>query len=205
MLSRIRTVLLGAALAATMADAGASLIVDTGPALGAPPLLVDANDWIAAGVSFVAPQVITGIAAWLNDEDGGGDFTVSLYRNAGFLGLPGSTPLFSGKGHFVTTPNAFGWNGISGVNWAIGAGDYWFAIEVVTDPDTLVTDSFSGLAGINPARPLSRYAFNPGSGYQAVGAIPFGLQISAVPEPATALLVLSTLGLAGFRVRRTLL
>ena len=46
--------------------------------------------------------------------------------------------------------------------------------------------------------PLARTAFNAGSGYAvASSAQDFGLRVAAVPEPATAMMLLGGLGLVG--------
>lgn len=177
--------------------AQAALAIDTGvPTDTSRALAVDGTDWIAGEVAFASPSVIQGIQAYLNDNWGGGSFTLALYGETA-TGKVGAL-LQSWSASFGTASGAAGWNGVSGLNYGVAAGKYWVGVEVQGG------DSFSGFAPETPPAPLAKYAFNDGSyaGYQPMSAS-FGLQVSAVPEPASLAMMLAGLGLvAGAGVRR---
>ena len=196
-----KTLLALALLAAVQAHA--TLVVDTGAPTGAGfPLSLDGNDWLAGQVSFSQALTINSIKGWLNDGVdglGGETFTVSLYSDAS--NTVGSL-LDSGAGQFLTAQGVPDWNGASGLNWSVGPGKYWVALEVQGG------DSFGGVAPIGAPSALARYAFNDGgfSGYHAMTGDAFGIQVdatvAAVPEPATGSMLLLGMGLMGFMARR---
>jgi hypothetical protein len=197
-----KTTLLAVALLGAV-QANAALVVNTGtPADSGFPLSLDGNDWLAGQVSFSQALTINSIKGWLNDGvdgPGGETFTVSLYSDAS---NSVASLLDSATGQFVTAQGVSDWNGASNLNWSVGPGKYWVALEVQGD------DSFDGAAPIGAPSPLARYAFNDGgfSGYQALTGDAFGIQVdatvAAVPEPATGSMLLLGMGLMGFMARR---
>ncbi len=187
----IALLLLGAA--ATQAQAST---IDT----GTPPsldmaLVLDGSNWLAGEISFAQAAQIQSINAYVNDMGAGGTFSIALYSDSA-THLPG-TLLNSWSASFGSASGTSGWNGVSNLNQAVAAGNYWVALEVQS------TDSFSGVAPVAPPSPLAKYAFNDGSylGYQAM-AQGFGLQVAAVPEPESLALMLAGLGLVGAALRR---
>jgi hypothetical protein len=184
------SILATAMLLAFAAQANAALLVDTGTPSGAGfALAVDGNDWLAGQMHFNAATQINSIQAYLDGGNNGDSFTIALYDNTG--NLPGNVVNTA-----AATFNSTGWNGASNLNWSVGAGDYWVAIEV-QGSDTL---NF-GAAPVGAPHPLSHTAFNPGSGYQLTSQpLSFGVQVdgTTVPVPAAAWLLGSgLLGLVG--------
>lgn len=160
-------------------------------------LALDGADWLAGQISFSQASQIQSIQAFVNDMGAGGTFTIALYNDTASH-LPGNL-LNSWSASFTsaTDANGSGWNGVSGLNYNVGAGKYWVALEVQG------SDTFSGVATGTLNDPLNSYAFNAGGfqGYQAMTQS-FGLQVAAVPEPETYALILAGLGLIGFMARR---
>lgn len=196
--SRLATTLLLAACAATPAFA---TLVDTGTPSGATPeLALDAVDSYAGGFNVGANRRITGVSFYVDGGAAGETFTLALYDDA-----PGHRPgnlLYSATASYA----ASGWNGLDQlVDWFVTPGsDVWAAIEVGF-ADTLGSASVTGaLLPTDAPAPLASTAFSSGAGYGPVASpLGFGLQVTAVPEPAslaTALLALCALGTA--RVRR---
>ena len=204
-----------AALGAHSADAQSvfNTGAPTGSLIGANS--IDATDWIAESFTLSAPTTITGVKAFVNstfdDSDAGQPFTVALYAASGPAGaqLPDLNFFADGQnqlGQFTASYSAGGgWVGQDGLNWTLGAGTYFIAIE--TDGNgvqglVLPTGDLGHLPG-------SVAFYTGGNGYAsdpAVSTDAFGLQVSgvaaAVPEPATLAMMLLGLGAIGFLARR---
>lgn len=197
--------IISAALVALLSTgaAQAATIVDTGvPNNTGSQLLLDSNDWLAGQVTFNQAQQINSVQVYLDDLFGnGGSFNVALYSDNGSNKI--GSQLFSG----VATYGSTGWNGLSGLNWAVSSGKFWVGIEVA-DPNS----STSLLAPQFVASQLANTAFSADGGnsysYRNVSGtglnsnLSFGLQIAAVPEPETYAMLLLGLGLIGLRARR---
>lgn len=185
-------------LLAFTAQANAALTVDTGTPDGSGfALAVDANDWLAGQVIFANSVQVNAINAYLDDMGNGpGSFTLALYADNSVSHAPGSL-LNSASAAFTTT----GWNGATNLNWSVGPGTYWVAIEG-QDP---FNGGFVGVAPVGAPSPLAHTAFNAGSGYQSADGLSFGLQVdttvAAVPEPESYALMLAGLGLIGVIAR----
>ena len=179
-----------AILAITLSQhAQADLIVDTGAPIST------AGGWVLDGANFYAVQFtlaqtqeITGIEAYITDS---GDvtqdqntFTVAVYdSNSSYHNLPSSLE-FSQQATFNDNSNGGGWNGLSGIDQTLNAGTYWAAFEVGA------SDSFAGvLPEINTTLTT---AYNDGSGYKLTSS-GFGVEITAVPVPASLWLFISGL------------
>ena len=142
---------------------------------------------------------ITSVQAWLYGvfNDYANTLTAVLYDSSP-TGAPG-TALY--KANFPASYAQIGWYGPSGLDWVMGQGSYWLAIEV---PDTNV---FFGALPFDAPQPLqwfAMHAFQDGVDYpynpmltDAVfdtGNASFGLRIdgeavATVPEPPTLALL----------------
>ncbi len=174
-------------------QANAALTVDTGTPDGSGfALSLDANDWLAGQVTFTNSVQINAINAYLDDMgNGAGTFTLALYTDNSVKHVPGSL-LNSVSTAFTNT----GWNEAANLNWLVGSGTYWIAIEG-QDP---FGGGFIGVAPVGVPSPLAHTAFNDGSGYKSADGLSFGLRVdtvAAIPEPATYALLLTGLGLLG--------
>ena len=173
--------------------AHAATIVDTGTpdgqAVGA--LAFDGVDWVAGQVSFAQAASIGAIRGHILGGSAGETFDVLLFSSDGGTG-PGSL-LYTGTATF----GADGWNGLSGLHgWTVAAGSYWIEFEI-QGADTLGAGSATGaLFDLNAPNPLATtvYTDTGGFGYQAA-PLSFGLQVSTVPWPAPASLMLAGLAL----------
>ena len=180
-------------LAAAAAQAAGG--VDTGTPDGNPigAYALDAVDSYAGEIVFSESLKVSSVAFHVLGGGAGESFTVALYDDSA-AHAPGNL-LYSVSASYV----ADGWNGVAGLTgWAVTPGHYWAAIEVGPS-DTLGGGSATGaLLDRGVPFPLARTAFNAGSGYAlASSAQDFGLRAAAVPEPATAMMLLGGLGLVG--------
>ena len=185
----------------TAGHARAALVVDTGTPTGGVvnSLLLDGSNSFAGQVNFTQAYQINSISSYLDDlGNGGGSFSVALYSDNG--NKVGSQ-LYNASATF----GSVGWNAASNLNWAVGSGNYWVAVEV--------TDGVSSfVAPLGAPTLLAHTAYNDGtyfanSGYKTYDGLSFGLQmnttaVAAVPEPGEWALMLSGLALLGFVVVR---
>ena len=187
------------ALLALAPHAQATTVVDTGTpggsAVGA--LAFDGFDWVDAKVSFANAADIDAIRGHILGGAAGETFDITLYAADAVQG-PG-TLLYT----TTATYGASGWNGASGLGWNVVAGDYWIEFEI-QGQDTLGGSSVTGaLFDTGAPHPLATTASTPDAGFTYdVSPLSFGLQVSTVPWPSSASLMLagmallSTLGLA---------
>ena len=183
------------ALGLAIASAAAAHLVDTGTPSGnaTGAYTLDGTDYYAGQVTFAGAAQLQAISAHILGGTTGETFSIVLYDDSA-QHLPG-TALYTADATFGLD----GWNGASGLaNWNVAAGTYWIGLEIGA-LDTLGSASITGaLLDVGAPMPLSRTAFNPGSGYQATpSALGFGLQVdatvAAVPEPETLALLLAGL------------
>jgi len=204
----LMSTLTAAVLMAASVPASAALVVDTGApngqAVGAYTL--SSTDWYAAQVNLVASS-ITDVATHILGGTVGETFTVSLYTDDALSHLPSSSALYSAT---ATVTSANGWNGLSNLmGWDVTtAGLYWFAFEVQGGQTLGDGGIYSGgLLDTGAANPVLRTAFDTSgglNGYALTSPSPLsiGLQVSAVPVPASLPLLLSGLGVLGGIARK---
>jgi hypothetical protein len=208
----LRTLVLAAFLSLGGAAAQAANIdlintqVPTGLSIGANT--IDASNWMAERFNVTGPVVIDRISVFLTSMDAyldqGKSFTLALYNSAG------STPALNfnwlDQGQVQQTSATYladGWNGVSGLNWSLGAGSYWLAVEV-GDGSNSAASLMAPTGALPSAEAVATYV--GGQHYQAASAADtFGLHISAaaVPEPEQWALLLAGLGTCAIlRARR---
>jgi len=175
--------------------ANASLVIDTGtPPAGVTPMVLDGNDYYAAEFNLSTTSLINSVSAYMlaGLDSPGATYTIAIYAD----------PITS---HNVTadytvqgTYQADGWNttSTSGLNFVEGPGNYWVALEVGASDSAMGLNLPLGQAGAGTA-PALAFAFNSGSGYTTVGAMPFGIQVDASPVPLPAAIWLLGSGIAG--------
>lgn len=176
--------------------ANAAMVVDTGTPDNTSSLLsVNSAQYIAGQVSFAQSLTIDRIQVYLQADlgTGAGDtFSISLYSDQGNqVGtlIDGDTTLASF--------GADGWNGVSNLNWSVGAGTYWVAIEEQQDGINFIVPG-------QVTQPLLHTAFFDGASYQTTSTpLAFGLTVSAVPEADSYAMLLTGLGLLGVARRRS--
>ena len=203
-----------AALLAANAQAATTTVFDTGTPSGGVigALSIDATDWAAESFTLSSKTTIDSILTYVKSTaaDEGLSYTVALYgsRSQGGSLVPAINWFADSQGQLqqftATYTGSGGWIGQTGLNWTLDAGTYFVAIE--TDGNGV-----QGLllpTGVTQL-PSSLAFYSGGSGYDADPAVStdaFGLRVSAitaVPEPASAALMLLGLAVAcGAAARR---
>lgn len=184
-------VLAAASVTAAALPAAAGTIVDT----GTPGTVTDwaLDSGIAARFQVANATTITGIEGYFSGGGSPGTYTIALYSDG--TNTPG-TELFSTQ----STVTANGWNGKSGLNWAVNSGFFWVGFEVRPGQ----TFTRGGMPSPAPS-PLLDEAYNRGGRYFPNDGFDIGVRIydgAVVPEPATWALMICGFGLAGAALRR---
>lgn len=174
-------------------NANADTLLYTGTPDGSGDMLtLDAVDYAASKFFVGSSYTIQNISGYLTAGNNGDTFTIALYSdNNGHVG----TELQSTQATFV----ADGWNGVTALNWNIGAGNYWVAFEVGAS-DNLTNDSANLILTTKSPNPALATAFKNGPTYQVFSGYDYGVSVQgtpAVPVPAAAWLFASGLGLVG--------
>jgi len=147
---------------------------------------------LAAEFSIGSSTTITSVEGYMNSLYGNPTATITISQDAG--DIPGST-IFSGN--FTGAPGE-GWQGLSSLNWILGAGTYWVTFN---NPG-----GSGGMAGLAPFPLLNEAYTNSGNWYGQdslyIGVWIQGESNSVADSGATlALLVGTFIGLAAFRSR----
>jgi hypothetical protein len=172
----------------------ASYVLDTGTPTGSSTYELLNEDY-AVEFNLTSIEKITSLAAYVTQGSlqPGANFEFQIYSNTGFLGRNGpGTALDS----VIATWTTNGWTSVS-TSWTPTAtGLYWLVVEPSGTPQGL--DLIGEQSTTTGTVPGSGFAIKGSgtNGFTTTGAPAIGVQISAVPLPAAAWLVLS--GLAGF-------
>jgi hypothetical protein len=173
---------------------------------------IDSVDWVAESFTLGSTTTIGSILAYVNSTaatDNGLSFTVALYGSRGPAGalVPNINFQATNQGQLdqftATYSTGGGWIGQSGLNWTLGAGTYFVAIETDGNGVQGLVLSTGGLTTL----PSSVALYSGGAGYAtdpAISTDAFGLQViaAAVPEPSSVVLLMMGLGAVGFALAR---
>jgi hypothetical protein len=167
---------------------------------------LDSGDWLAEKFTVGSAAQIDSVSAYVlsldSFADAGKTFTIALYANNG-SNLPALNFAADNQGQLFQTTvtyNGDGWNGVSGLNWSVAAGSYWLALEVGGDASSAAFLQVPSGA-LPSAQAVAYYA--GGQQYAATGlSDTFGAHVTAVPEPSSLMLVLTSLGVVGMAARR---
>lgn len=176
----------------------------TGGAIGANSLSDTA--WLAERFETTGNVRIDSVMAYLLSDDASGDlgksFTLALYADINNLPSLDFNATNNGKLFQASaTYNGDGWNGLSQLNWQLGAGKYWLAVEAGSGPN----DAGWLLAPVGTQPSTNVALWSGGQHYAAIGSSDtFGLAIVAtpVPEPTGLALMLGGLGVVSLVARR---
>ena len=198
-----RLLALAAASAAfVFTPAHAVVLIDTSTSSGLTlSNSVGPTNWIAEEFTLAgSPWVVDSISALVMsidpDLDAGKSFTLAIYANDATRNLPALNFNAADQGRLFSasvTYSADGWNGASGLSWALTPGSYWFAIE----SDASGPGSLQVPGGALPA-PGSVAYYSGTQSYSRAGvssADAFGLRVTAVPEPTPVALLLGGLAM----------
>jgi hypothetical protein len=202
---------LGALAAALLSPsmANASFLLDTGTPGGSTNDVVSSSTWYAEEFYVAAGVPVSSLSAYLTNGTHGATFTFAVYANSGpggsFLNNSVSNrnadEVASATGTFTTG----GWTSAS-VSWTPStSGDYWLAIQQTSSGATNQFNApteASTSTGTAPALGYAIYSTSAGSKYQPSAGHPIGLEVSAVPLPASGWLLVFGLGGLGTMVRR---
>jgi archaellin len=201
---RLSAVVAAAVLVGAAGQARAAFVLDTGTPTGSSELILSTSASFAAEFSINAGETVTQLAAYLTPHTGNANsFELEIFSNAtAFLGSAARSPTLV---YSVTTPSttplASGWNYVT-ANWTAPAtGQYWLAILEPNTGTTLDVQSESSTStGTMPAAEFAS-TNTPGTRYSPSNT-GIGLEITAVPLPAAAWLMLSGLGGLGVIARK---
>lgn len=156
---------------------------------------------LAIKVSLAETTNITDIQSFFLKSNQESDLTLSLYNDVN--NLPGQE-LYSRL--LNINELYYHWDGLSGLNWAIDAGDYWVTFEV-REGQKFFGSLTTGAPNRLPMAVMTLGVANgdwfnlPDSEYYAA-LILQGTPITAVPEPESYAMILTGLGVIGLVTRR---
>jgi hypothetical protein len=194
----LRVFAAASAIAAFAPCAYASFVLDTGSPTGTGgPLVLSSADSLAGEFSVTAGEDVTELSAWLaaNSSDSG-TVTFTVYSNTDttgtFINGRSNTHVTEVSG-IATFSGTTGWLTAS-VNWVpSSSGDYWLALSV---PTGTVLDAPLETSTSTGTVPALGFASAPSDNEFQAMTNGIGLEITAVPLPAGAGLLLC--GLVGF-------
>jgi len=198
------TLLAAALLAPSLASA--SLVLDTGtPTSTSGGLELTQTGWYAAQFTLTSTENISSLSAYLAPLDSTA-FQFDIYSSTGFLATRvGSLTALETISANYTAP---GYN-TSNVNFNLGPGTYWLALEITSSAGRggtgldLPTAGISTSSGSAPAQAFAFYGASTEGEFAATSS-GIGVQIQAAPVPlpgAAWLLGSALVGLGALRRR----
>lgn len=196
------------ALSPLLAQAQSQTVFSTGTPTGGllGSLTVDSGNWVAERFTLNAATTIDSLKAFVMSTDAadvGLNFTVAIYGDQprGASVLPALNFYAADNGQLFHTSVTFqgdGWNSsATGLNWSLGAGSYWVALEGGS------ASFLQAPTGAIPAASAVAYYSGSGLSYSSTGVSDsFGVAIAAVPEPASLALLACGLAVVGAVRRR---
>jgi hypothetical protein len=185
---RIAYVLLLAVFILPHRASAQQFILDSGTPTGTAFPILSNSQWFAGEFAATAGQTVTQLSAYLTSMTGNGDnFAFDIYEDDGGAFLNTRNSSLSQLLEF-TDPGTYaapGWNTTS-ASWVVPAtGDYWLAIEGDT-PGTRNLPTFDAQeetsAGTGTV-PALAFALDTGTQFKTSGAVPIGLEVTAVAAP----------------------
>jgi hypothetical protein len=202
-----KTASIGGMLAAVLLAPGiasASFVLDTGTptSISGGLDVLTTNQWYAAEFTLSSTENISSLSAYLEPLDSTA-FQFDIYSNTNF-----TTTRIGSLQTLDATPatyTAAGWNTTT-VNYTLGPGTYWLALEVTTSAGRggtgldLPTTGISTSTGTAPAQ---AFAYGAGTGAEFTASnTGFGVQMAASPVPLPGAVWLLGSGLAGLGALR---
>lgn len=184
---KMHLALRSAALVALMAPlpAAAGVIVDTGTPAGGIIWTLAPIQSLAGHFNVATGTTITQIEGFFW---GSGTVTATLYSDGSVPDA--SNALFSTTFSSLTSD---AWAGASGLNWTVGAGNYWLGFDSNND---------MGMRNGAPS-PVDAYAYTAQGNWNRFDDLDIGIRVfdGAIPEPGTWALLLLGFGAIGAGMR----
>ena len=199
---------IGGMLAAVLVAPGianASFVLDTGAPTstsgGVYELLP--GQWYAAEFTLANTENISSLAAYLEPLPSSAStaFQFDIYSGTNFSGT--RVGQLTALDTTSATYAASGWN-TTNVNYTLGPGTYWLALEVAAGPPRTVVGfdlPTTGISTSSGTAPAQAFAYYGGSSFNASN-VGIGVQISASPVPLPGAVWLLGSALAGLGVLR---
>ncbi len=186
------------------------IVMNTGaPAADAGNYVFNSSQFFADEFHISAGETVTQLGAYLLAGSGSGTaFTFDIYAaGSSFDGGSNTVNRLNSNGYLVQSFSATftgnGWN-TQNVSWTpTQSGDYWLAIEAA-NPTSLLVPTVNGQPNATAGAGALAFDVAGGGGgkFSATSAAEAGIEISAVPLPAAAWLMLSGLGGLATLVRK---
>ena len=172
----------------------ASTVVDTGRPAGTNGYSLNDGQSLAGYFSLSNATTINGVQGYISNFSPTASVTATLYSDAAVplaANVVFTTTFLVPTGGFQN----YDWFGATGLNWAVGAGNYWLSFATNT-----------GMTMLDGApSPLIRYAFSDGPTYRQANGLGLGIRVfdnaGAVPETATWGMMIAGFGMIGAAMR----